>query len=328
MIPLNEKSKNRIQIIRAIAIISVLVIHTVGQSPYELYIRPLVNFGVGVFLFLSGFLTPHIEDVKVFYTKRILRVFIPYLVWSLLLCVVYGDYQDLAWNLLTFQESSIYYYIFVYLQITLLVPILWKLLDARYYWLGLAITPVAILVEVIWALTGHYLIYPWNINNCLVWISFVYLGMLFRRGIIRIRGRYQQWSIVMGLAMFLEVLEGKFWLSFGRKDFATTQVKLSSMFVTGCVCVLVFFYITGLHKDEIYTEKGSKKEIFRRIVISIGDASFGIYLVHPLVIYFLRHNTGFLFPLNTILTLILTYLCVWIGQRICGKKLGRYLGFY
>ena len=157
MIQLNEKSKNRIQIIRAIAIISVLVIHTVGQSPYELYIRPLVNFGVGVFLFLSGFLTPRIEDVKVFYTKRILRVFIPYLVWSLLLCVVYGDYQDLAWNLLTFQESSIYYYIFVYLQITLLVPILWKLLDARYYWLGLAITPVAILVEVIWALTGHYL---------------------------------------------------------------------------------------------------------------------------------------------------------------------------
>lgn len=92
-----------------------------------------------------------------------------------------------------------------------------------------------------------------------------------------------------------------------------------------CWC---FFYITGLHKDEIYTEKGSKKEIFRRIVISIGDASFGIYLVHPLVIYFSRHNTGFLFPLNTILTLILTYLCVWIGQRICGKKLGRYLGFY
>ena len=80
MIQLNEKSKNRIQIIRAIAIISVLVIHTVGQSPYELYIRPLVNFGVGVFLFLSGFLTPRIEDVKVFYTKRILRVFIPYLV--------------------------------------------------------------------------------------------------------------------------------------------------------------------------------------------------------------------------------------------------------
>ena len=74
MIPLNEKSKNRIQIIRAIAIISVLVIHTVGQSPYELYIRPLVNFGVGVFLFLSGFLTPHIEDVKVFYTKEYLGI--------------------------------------------------------------------------------------------------------------------------------------------------------------------------------------------------------------------------------------------------------------
>lgn len=63
----------------------------------------------------------------------------------------------------------------------------------------------------------------------------------------------------MGLAMFLEVLEGKFWLSFGREDFATTQVKLSSMFVTGCVCVLVFF-ILQVHKDEIYTEKGSKKK--------------------------------------------------------------------
>lgn len=43
----------KIQALRAIAIIAVVIIHTWGS----IYIRPLVNFCVALFIFLSGYLT-------------------------------------------------------------------------------------------------------------------------------------------------------------------------------------------------------------------------------------------------------------------------------
>ena len=147
VIVLTQKMKNRIQIVRAIAIFSVIAIHTVGGNPYEIYLRPFMNFGVGTFLFLSGFLTPEIRDIKDFYKKRILRVLIPYVIWSMLLCLVHGNYSKFWIHLLTFRQSSIYYYVFVYLQITLLAPLLLKVIETRAVWCILLVSPLAIAGE-------------------------------------------------------------------------------------------------------------------------------------------------------------------------------------
>lgn len=323
MIALSEERKKRIQIIRALAICSVVVIHTVTWNPYEVYIRPFVNFGVGIFLFLSGFLTVKIDEIGSFYKKRCMRVLLPYIFWSFVLCLVYKNYGDFLKKLLTFQESSIYYYIFVYLQIMILAPILVHIAETRYYWSVLLVTPIAILVEMILAFQQIYLIYPWNINNCFVWISFFYLGMLMRQGKIKVTIPGWVLAIEWIAGIGLEVKEGKFWLAFGREDLATTQVKFSTMFVTLLVCIVVYEYMIS---ENAYPYPGRK--YLSQLLMDVGGSSFGIYLLHPLVIHLLEQRISLVFPLNTIVVILISYICIKLGQVIFRRKLGKYLGFY
>ena len=49
----NLTKNTKIQVLRAMAIVSVVIIHTCGS----VYIRPFVNFCVALFIFLSGYLT-------------------------------------------------------------------------------------------------------------------------------------------------------------------------------------------------------------------------------------------------------------------------------
>ena len=70
---LRDNQKEKIQVVRAIAIFMVIVTHTVLFNPYEIYIRPFVNPAVGMFIFLSGMLTK--EEIQgkeiLFFYKRI-----------------------------------------------------------------------------------------------------------------------------------------------------------------------------------------------------------------------------------------------------------------
>lgn len=324
-IVLTQKMKNRIQIVRAIAIFSVIAIHTVGGSPYEIYLRPFMNFGVGTFLFLSGFLTPEIRDIKVFYKKRILRVSIPYVAWSMILCLVYGNYSKFWIHLLTFRQSSIYYYIFVYLQITLLTPLLLKIIETRAVWSIFLVSPIAIAGETIWALTGHYLIYPNNINNCLVWVSFFYLGMILRKQKFTHKISYWKLGIALASAIILEICEGRFWLSFGREDLSTTQVKLSAMLVTLYVCILIYVYITHEKPQE---QISRRLRWIETVMLDVGNSSFGIYLIHPLFLYLFKQGKSLAFPISTFVVFAISYVAVKVGQHMSGEKIGRCLGFY
>ncbi len=58
------KQKNKeIQVLRAIAIIAVVLIHTAPtEGLYQVFIRPFINFSVPLFLFLSGYLTKSEND--------------------------------------------------------------------------------------------------------------------------------------------------------------------------------------------------------------------------------------------------------------------------
>lgn len=47
----------RIQILRGIAIICVIMIHTAPPGMAQVFIRPFINMCVETFLFLSGYLT-------------------------------------------------------------------------------------------------------------------------------------------------------------------------------------------------------------------------------------------------------------------------------
>lgn len=68
-----KRKKSKIQILRALAIIAVVMIYTYPNGITQVYVRLLINFPVVTFLFLSGYLTDLSENkIKDFYKKELL----------------------------------------------------------------------------------------------------------------------------------------------------------------------------------------------------------------------------------------------------------------
>lgn len=133
-----QKIKNpKIQILRAISIIAVVMIHTLPVD-LSVSVRPFINFGVATFLFLSGYLTDTSKiNIKEFYKKRIIRVLILYIIWSILYTTASFasdgiDVKRYIINFLIAGGAATMYYIFVYIQFVLLTPLLGKLLERKY----------------------------------------------------------------------------------------------------------------------------------------------------------------------------------------------------
>ena len=135
-----------IQLFRGVAILGVILSHTCPEGMWSVVCRPLVNICVPLFLFFSGYLTK-IEntDWATCFKKRIVRVVIPYLIWTVIYTIQTGDLKRLPVNILTTNAASHLYYIFVYIQFVLLTPMLGKLAKSKYGWLVWFITPVFLL---------------------------------------------------------------------------------------------------------------------------------------------------------------------------------------
>ena len=118
----------KVQVFRALAIIAVVMIHTTPEGACQIYIKPFINFAVATCLFLSGYLTSAKSDNwMMFYRKRIIRVIIPYLIWTIIYSISdfrYNGFVGLAKNLLSANATTTLYYIFVYIQFVLLTPLL------------------------------------------------------------------------------------------------------------------------------------------------------------------------------------------------------------
>ncbi len=329
---LKDNQKEKIQVVRAVAIFMVIVTHTVLWNPYEIYIRPFVNPAVGIFIFLSGMLTREEirgKDILSFYKRRLLRVFIPYTLWSIIYVVFQGSYDTAIKDFLTGNCCSIFYYILVYMQLVIVAPLVGKLIRSKIWWVGFIITPLAILTEYFLIIRGVDITYPYNINNFFVWFIFFYLGMF-------IRIRYEKGKKVSSpkinvtciiaslVCIALELLEGYYWLGLGRDDLATTQVKLSTMCTGIAVCILI---------SSIILSKSEKKPF--KLFVLIGDTSFGIYLTHQLVIGIwgrllpnLMIKSDYWFIIEAIIVLVVDFIIIFILQKIFGKKIGKYIGVY
>ena len=124
-----KRSRNdMVQVFRALAVIAVVMIHTTPLGEYQAFCRPFINFSVGTFIFLSGYLTKTENDNwSAFYRKRIVRVLIPYVIWTVLYTLDSRQLGDLLTNLLNAKACYHLYYILVYIQFVLLTPLLGRL---------------------------------------------------------------------------------------------------------------------------------------------------------------------------------------------------------
>lgn len=300
------------------------MIHTTPRGVIGVAVRPLINFSVAMFVFCSGYLTKlEIKDIKEFYKKRILRVLIPYVIWSIIYTVAYGSYSTFAKNLLTANVITPFYYLFVYMQFVLLTPIIGKLLKSKYSWIGGLITPISIIIiRYIWNFLGLFPGFPFPGTVIFVWFAYYYMGMALGNDMIEFTLDYKKAIALYGLFLLLSWIEGSAWFLFGNYDMATTQIRLTSFLTSTAACLLAYLF---LRDEKIMVQDNH----FIQVLIKIGDCSFGIYLSHYLIMSALGKIPGYgllPFPLTSVLIVAVTTAGVIVGNKMLGKRLSKYLG--
>ena len=319
----SEQKSNLIQILRAFAIIAVVLIHDCPPDGWQVYFRPFINYAVAIFLFLSGYLTKaERRDWKRFYKNRITRVLIPYVIWSLLYSVItVKDISKLPFALLTTSAYLHLYYIFVYIQFVLLTPLLIWLAKSRYRILGWLVTPVSILVYMWYChAMGQspdvYVALFWH-DCCLGWFIFYYLGLMLGNKLIDCRLSIKTLLALYLISLPLQMAEGFVLRGIGAPDFGT-QVKLTAV-LTSVIAILIAYRVL----------EDGKVNMENRFLKLVGDYSFGIYLSHLLIRIVLMHipyYSSIIYPVNSmILTAVSLGFC-YFGNKVLGNKMGRWLG--
>ncbi|MFC1677388.1 acyltransferase [Planctomycetota bacterium] len=281
---------------RGLAIIAVVAIHVVGSAFLWRYPSTdrwnffflitycqLINFAVPAFLFISGYWSAKepmesLADYKTFLTKRLPRILIPYLFWSLvwLGCEVSKTHDfnagEIILKLFLGRACSGYYFIVVIVQFYIITPLLQRL-NRR---------PAGIVFVLILSIIGLLALYLSRLFNVIMylpastlfysWIIFYEVGLLagnrdnkkmFMSGNVR-------FIILPAILVFLLIsaMESMFLLSrYGGSYFTISPTKYSS--VLYLVCVFCGFLFVREHIKN-----------WPKFLVTLGKYSFGIYLIH------------------------------------------------
>lgn len=272
-----------------------------------------------MFLFLSGMLSC-VERWNP--KKRILKVVIPYVIWTFVYVLI-GNFKNPSElpgayikNLITAGSAAVMYYVFVYCEFTLLIPLIDKLArGAKYKWIGFVISPIEIVLMRLLPLVLGY-----EVNkyiriimgiSCLGWFTYYYLGYLLGNGLIKIKLSTSRIFVLWIGAIVLQMLEGYWYYSMGESN-CGTQVKLTSILAGSLFTLLAYRYLN--------TENTPAPKFLH----FLGDYSFGIFFSHLAVMSVLNHIPHYrdivIYPFNAMVAIAITLICVVAGRKILGKN--------
>lgn len=316
----------KIQVLRGLAIIGVVLIHTCPAGMWQVTCRPFINYSVASFLFLSGYLTKIGNDNwSSFFKKRIDRVVLPYILWTILYSIASKNWSpiDIFINLLTAQSAAPMYYILVYIQFVLLTPLLGRLALSKYSWTGWLIAPISVLIFKYYPLFSDGTLNPYLRlmygDSCLGWFTFYYLGILLGNNIIIVNYKTKSLLIAYLTAIILNIAEGYIWLQHGEAN-CGTQIKLSSFLTSTIFCLIAYKYI-----------RSKRIETASKYLVFVGNYSFGIYLSHIMFMKILAYIPIYKelpFILNSTIVLLVSLLFAYCASRICNSNLNKYCGFH
>lgn len=198
-----EKTKNNdIQLLRALAIVAVVCIHTCPIGMSQVVFRPFINFAVALFVFLSGYLTKIENDNWMrFYKKRIIRVLFPYIIWTTIYTLF--DYIFMMKSFSLLPEHLLYasarahlYYIPVYISLVLITPLMGALTKSKYRHIAWGITPIFMIIFFYTRFIPQIQIDPFvlKISGLFFfgWFSYYYLGIICGNNICR-----KEWNLTL-----------------------------------------------------------------------------------------------------------------------------------
>lgn len=205
--------------------------------------------------------------------------------WTVLYLVVRGSLTPLAVLVaLMVGGSAQLYYLVVYLQLALLTPWLFRMLDRPATRMALyAVTPATLCIRYAISVAGASL--PIQ-AFCGSWLIFYLLGLDLHDRIapwLRSGGVDARRALLALVAcLVLQELEGFSWFLAGSYDLATTQLKATSLLSSMCACSLIAFA----------AEPVRHRLAGFGLLVRLGDLSFGIYLCHTAVLAVFRRLFG------------------------------------
>lgn len=318
------KDRN-IQTFRGIAIIAVVMIHTTPSGQWQIFFKPVINFAVATFLFLSGYLTgTGCDNWHRFYCRRITRVIVPYFIWTVIYSI--PDIRSagpaaLVKNLLCSNATTTLYYIFVYIQFVLLTPLLGRLAESPYRPLGWLVTPLSVIIFKYIPVFGgmhpdRYMVLFWN-DACLGWFTFYYLGLVLGNKIIDRKFNIRNLTVLYCASLLLQMTEGYIWSAVDPAG-CGSQLKLTSILSSSIFMLMIYYILDGSHNEP----RG-------RFLSTIGDCSSGIFFIHMMILKGLEPLTFYKalpYPVNSVVVLTISFIFCYILSAASGKKAGRWVG--
>nr|WP_277988504.1 acyltransferase family protein [Enterococcus sp. DIV0660C] len=297
---------------RGFAICCVVMIHCLPQSVDSIFIRSFLNHAVPLFLYLSG-INSSMENYKP--KKRVKKVVFSYIIWSLIYTLLYnyGEpqlFRKFFLSLVTFNSASGMYFIPVYIQLTLLIPIIDKMGSSRYKSIFLLISPIeTFFSRIIPIFSGYHfsnLMANIRINSCLPWFSFFYLGYLVGNNKIYMKKKKEKKMILLYvILLFLSFFEGYLLFQYSP-EVGVSALKLSSVLASMVFLMMISKVIK------------CKKKIKIDVLKYIGDYSFSIFFLHLVIIQvFNRSQMYRLFPFNALVVLIISLVFSFSSKLFC-----------
>ncbi|MEI6518687.1 MAG: acyltransferase [bacterium] len=338
--------------VRGIAIFCVIVIHAIGSAWYfvndnsgaeNLYflvsLRQVVAFAVPVFLFMSGYFLRDVvihdfPDYIAFLRKRLVRILVPYLLWSFvyigytaLSTWVYPSILSVFTTLLLGQASGPFYFILLICQFYILLPLFLFLRKSTFGFVSVCILNILGIV----ALYAYTLITGSSPSLVCYGVPFFMWMIYFMIGInankIYTYLRTPAIVITLVITLIIAVIESLYLMHISGENtvFATSSVRLGSMLYTIPIILLVL----KLSKSR-WSIPGK--------LVHLGHYSFGIYFIHMLILTFTSQFittvpfiTAHPMLYSIILTILTTVSCYAIGtviNRLLPRNFTKlYLGF-
>lgn len=327
--------------LRAIAIIGVLLLH--AATPYVVLYDKIDGFDwqtgivfnalsrwcVPIFLMISGalLLGRKEESLSTFFKKRANKILLPFVAWS----IIYYVWATYMWNpgysvkefLIMFFNDQIYYhlwYFYALIGIYLLAPIF-------NIFVNHASKQVIGYVVVLWILFyGVFRYYSYIVSNEFTlffplseYIGFFLLGYYLAK--FELSKKWRVGIYMLGIIGALETIWRTIVLSEQQGQFSGYAFSYSSLNVIAmsiALFVFVKYWVNRKVAQGSYETSG--------IVKLIGQTSFGVYLVHAMILdkvrpHFFEGNELFVkplmaIPLQVVIILVLSTIIVWIIQKI------------
>ena len=333
--------KNReIGLLRGIAMCAVVGIHTFsicvsnvtsGKSAWAyLIFHSMLQFAVPCFIFISSILLSYTLygkplQLKKFYSKKFIRIVIPYVLWTLFYLVFKLVFRQLTFaDLASLQNWWLWlglgkaythlYYMSVILQLYLFTPILLgftKLIQRIFKKLDfIAIVIIAISLQVGIYFLNRYFIYQYFKYQATMMIWYLYiilLGIWIGFNYERFKEGLKKYAVIVwGIFGVNAIIYIRYVICLKKSIKINTAWYQCNWFAYALFATLCLLWICLMLK-----EKNVHNKVTKAIEV-VGDYSFGIYLMHPVITFVLRKIIHISQPFILLVVILISYVAMML----------------